>query len=154
MIDQGEACRTGGVDVGQVTGALQPGASMVERKSEGFAFCERPPADPVGGFQHKHAEAERLQPMRSGDTGAASANDDDLWCRRWWGGSHGRLFTSLVGAGSGYSESWSVNQGCRAIDELQDQTPVRLIDRPIPGKFSKQKTALFAELPRRKEAAA
>lgn len=139
MIDHGEACRAGGADVGQITGALQPGASMVEWNSEGFAFCERPAADPVGSFQHKHAKAESLQTVRRGDPGAASANDDDLRCRRWWGGFQGRLFRSLVGAGSSYAEYWSVNQGCRAFVKLRGRTPVRLIDRPIRESLPSKK---------------
>ncbi len=85
MIDQGEAYRTGGTDVGQITGALQPGASVVEWKSEGFAFRERPSANPAGGFNHKHAEAKSLQTVGCGDPGAAGPYDDDLWRRRCLG---------------------------------------------------------------------
>ena len=96
MIDQGEACRTGGVDVGQVTGALQPGASMIEWKSEGFPFGERPSAGTVGGFHHKHAEAESPQTVRRSDAGAAGPNDDDVWCSRHLGGFHERLIKSLI----------------------------------------------------------
>ena len=89
MINQGEACRAGGAVVGQINWSLQPGASMVEWKSEGVTFRERPSADPVGGFHHKHAEAESLQAVRRGDASAAGPDDDDVWRRRWCGGFHG-----------------------------------------------------------------
>ena len=96
MIDQGEACRTGCADVRQIAGALQPGASMVEWKTESFAFRKRPSADPAGGFNHKHAEAKSPQAVGCGDPGAAGPNDDDLWRRRGLGGFHERLIRSLV----------------------------------------------------------
>ena len=105
---------------------------MIEWKSEGFAFGERASAGTVGGFHHKHAEAESPQTVRRSDAGAAGPNDDYVWCRRRVGGFHERLIKSLLPVViTGLTAHRSVNRDRTHYVEFCARNRARSIDSSV-----------------------